>query len=632
MSRLLSLTLMTIFLFIGGNIYCQFPPNSAIPNLGKSNSDQTQNTQQQEDTGPDTTIYMYVLLDNIFQKTNMVDTAADVNFLHRDQIWRDGKEQYNTGNRGSATSPLRYSPAINTGFNTGYKQYDIYKLSTDKFKFYEQNRPLAELSFTQLANQQNLHVGSEFSRNFSDGISVSLNYNRISQTGIYNNQATKSTNFGIGFRYRSKSDKYNAFLVFLQNANEEINSGGISNLSDLAENEFRASIDTKLNNASTRQQERTLAFVQYLKLNNAKSKTWRVYLRNDLEYKPSYYRFSDNKLNTKSDSTFYGDLNIDVRGIRRYVTVNQIRNSFFVNGERIAGIQGRIGLTFDYFDITNGNTPSSRTDLTLRFDGKVPISKGLEMNTSAKLGLLNNAGNFDVSGKIDINVSKFAVLSSGIQLFRSEQALNANTLIINDQAIFSNDFSPSFGTILHADLDIPKIGFQAGFAQNIVNNPVFWNQQFLPEQFNGVLSNTYFRVKQNFKLWKIHLDNQLHYQIFSNNLYPLPTYYSTHQLYYAGSAFKKVMDLNIGLDVRLVDDFKGGVYHPVYGEYVRTETNLPFFPSANLYLIARVSSFRAIFMLENFSQRFRKDINFDAVDHPQFDSKLRFGFYWLLKD
>ena len=65
------------------------------------------------------------------------------------------------------------------------------------------------------------------------------------------------------------------------------------------------------------------------------------------------------------------------------------------------------------------------------------------MNTSAKLGLLNNAGNFDVSGKIDINVSKFAVLSSGIQLFRSEQALNANTLIINDQAIFSNDFSIS---------------------------------------------------------------------------------------------------------------------------------------------------------------------------------------------
>ncbi|HMU04753.1 MAG TPA: hypothetical protein PJ990_14065, partial [Saprospiraceae bacterium] len=141
-----------------------------------------------------------------------------------------------------------------------------------------------------------------------------------------------------------------------------------------------------------------------------------------------------------------------------------------------------------------------------------------------------------------------------------------------------------------------------------------------------------FRLKQNFRIWRIHLDNQFHYQVFSNNLYPLPSYYSTHQLYYSGSAFKKVMDLNIGLDVRLVDDFEGGVYHPVYGEFVKTDTNLPFFPAANLYLIARVSSFRAIIMLENFSQRFRNDINFDAIGHPQFDSKLRFGLYWLLKD
>ncbi|HMR89756.1 MAG TPA: hypothetical protein PKD51_16455 [Saprospiraceae bacterium] len=613
-------------------VYGQFlPNNSGRPNYGQGNPNQIPQ-QQEEDSGLDTTIYMYVLLDNIFEKTNMVDTAANIQFLHRDPIWRDGNEQYNTGNRGSATSPLRYRPVINTGFNTGYDQYNIYKLTTDNFRFYEQNRPLTELSFTQLANQQNLHVGAEFSRNFSDGLSVSLNYNRISQVGIYNNQATKSTNFGIGFRYKSKSDKYNAFLVFLQNANEEQNSGGLQNISDLVDNEFRASIITKLNNARTRQQERTLALVQYLKLNNAKSKTWRVYLRNDLEYKPSYFIFSDNTLNTNNDSTFYGNLNIDTRGIRRYVTVNQIRNTFFINGERIAGVQGRLGLTFDHFNITNGSTPSSRTDLTLRFDGKVPIFSGLEMNTSAKLGLLNNAGNFDVSGKIDIKVSKIAKLASGIQVFRSEQSLHTNSLIINDQIIFTNNFTPSFGTILQADLDVPTLRFQAGFAQNIVNNPVFWNKDFLPTQLTGVLSNTYFRLKQNFRIWRIHLDNQFHYQVFSNNLYPLPSYYSTHQLYYSGSAFKKVMDLNIGLDVRLVDDFEGGVYHPVYGEFVKTDTNLPFFPAANLYLIARVSSFRAIIMLENFSQRFRNDINFDAIGHPQFDSKLRFGLYWLLKD
>ncbi len=64
----------------------------------------------------------------------------------------------------------------------------------------------------------------------------------------------------------------------------------------------------------------------------------------------------------------------------------------------------------------------------------------------------------------------------------------------------------------------------------------------------------------------------------------------------------------------------------------QTDTSLPFYPASNLFISVRISSFRAMFIMENFSQYFRNDYNFDIVNHPQFDPKFRMGFRWLLKD
>jgi hypothetical protein len=77
LSKLLSFALIIILILSNSKVYGQYPPsNSGRPNYGQGNPNQTP-PQQEEDSGPDTTIYMYVLLDNIFEKTNMVDTAAE---------------------------------------------------------------------------------------------------------------------------------------------------------------------------------------------------------------------------------------------------------------------------------------------------------------------------------------------------------------------------------------------------------------------------------------------------------------------------------------------------------------------------------------------------------------------------
>ncbi|MFZ1748570.1 MAG: putative porin, partial [Saprospiraceae bacterium] len=315
--------------------YAQSPPKGIGPSSQRGVN--VQNNVQDEISTLDTTIYNYVLLSDIFEKYVISDTLADIHFLHQNSGLREGGQYINTANYGSAMQTMIFDPSIRTGFNTGYDQYKYYQTDLNNFRFYEQNRPLSDLYFSQLSTQENINVAAAFSRNFKNGLSLSLNYSRISQTGFYATQDTKSTSFGIGLRYQSPEKKYNAFLVFIHNANQESHIGGIVDETDLHQT-FKQNIDVLLSDATTRQQERSLAFIQYYQLNRATSPKWNLYIKNDLVYRPSYFKFSDESIQDQNSTSFYQPWANDTRGIRRYLAVNQLSNVFYINGQSTTGI------------------------------------------------------------------------------------------------------------------------------------------------------------------------------------------------------------------------------------------------------------------------------------------------------
>ena len=619
--------LLACQMIICAPIYAQ-RPTSFGQGGGNRPNQQTTTTQ---DTGPDTTIYEYILIDNIYKKTPLSDTLADISFMHNNMLIRNNVQSVHTGNFGSAAYPLTYRPKIFSGFASGYNQYDNYQLKLNTFRFYEQNRPISDLYFSQLTSQENINVRANFSRNFSKGLSVSVNYLRISQKGFYTGQDTKSTSFGIGLRYKSSSERYNAMLLFIHNATEEGHIGNIISENDLLIR-FKKDIPVVLSQAATRQQERNVAFVQYLKLSDAKKSDFRLYIKNYTEYKPSYYKFYDNNINDSNDTLFYNVNNTDKRGLRRYLSINHLSNSFYINGEKSNGLNGKLGLVMDLFYIKDGTEPNNRFDLTGVFDGIVPVFRTLQLETKGKLGLAKNIGNFDFSGRLNIKISKLGSLSGFLRFFRSENPYNVNRLVINDIVEKENSFSKPVGTEFGGDLVIPSLRIKAGLSQTIVNKPIYWSVDGMATQSDGIFTSTYVKFEHILRIGHFNLNNHLHLQIFNTNLYPLPKYYSTHQLYYSGSWFKKVMDVSLGLDVRLIPDYNGPGFQPLYGEFHLTNSALPFFPASNLFFLARVSSFRAMIMMENFSQYFVTNTNFDVFGNPQFDPKLRFGFQWLLKD
>ncbi|MCZ2101451.1 MAG: hypothetical protein LC107_07945 [Chitinophagales bacterium] len=576
-------------------------------------------------------VYRYVHVSDIYQIYEAIDSLEVPVFLSN--VHDSGKSVLiHTGNYGSATSSLYKDFEINTGFNTGYTQYATYQIRKEQFRFYEQNRPVSNLFFSQTGSQDNIAVGADFSRNFQNGLSVSLNYKRLSQKGFFNEQETKSTAFGIGFRYQSPSNRYNGILVFIQNANEERFNGGILADSLLSER-FRKAIPTLLTNASSRHQEQSLSFIQYYRLNASAHPKWKLYLSNDLSYQPNYYKFWDKNIDSTAQA-FYDIKNelLIPSGIRRYTDVKKYSESFFIHGDNNQGIKGKIGLAYELYRIKDLPKSFNRSDLTAIAEGNIPFLKALELAVKGKIGLLENIGTFDLSGDLEIRFEKLGAMSGGMRLFRYEPSYRSTQLQINGITWIDTSFTNPFGTNFHATLHIPSIHFKASVNQYLITNPVYWNTDSRAAQYDGLFTISQLSLHHTLSLKYFGFENSAYFQLQNNRLYPVPDFFSTHKIYYKGDWFDAAMQINIGFEGRIIPAYNGPGFQPLFGSYHLTDDPLAFTPEANFFIHAKVSSFRALLSLDNFSRYFIKDHIYNIVGYPVFDPVFRFGIQWMLKD
>lgn len=578
----------------------------------------------------DTLIYTYSSLDNWAHSKTFDDTTLHEEILpfYSDIIPRN--TIVNTGNLGSAAHNLIYTPVVHTGFHTGYDQYKMYNLNENNYKLFSGNKPVSDVFFSQFSNQQNIMAGAHFYRPFSDGISTSLNYRRISQAGLYNAQNTKVTNLGMSLQYVSPEEKYRFILTYLRNINEENNNGGITPGFNINDESIRSVIPTILNMATTRHQEQNIIIDQFYTLKSGDRNQVDFTVRNQTSYRPSYYKFTDQTLNTANDTLHYQDLLIDNRGIRRYVDIGHFRNKTTLSTLTKKGYAVSAGMIYDYFRADNNPINEVRHDVTVTFDGNFPVFKGLVLNTLGHLGVGQNIGNFSAEGRIQLNLNKAILIKGAAEFFRTEQSYASKTLSLNFENIYNTEFKKSLGSVLKADIDIPLLKLNAGLRQYIWDSPVYWDENARPVQKNGALTVTQVSLHQKTHLFSLVLENSAWLQIFSDDIYHLPSWMTHHRVYWSGRLFRKVLEANIGASARIIPTYAGTGYSPVWGQFYATDETIELFPAVDFFILAKVSKFRAVFTLENAGLLLSNNVNYDIARYPQFDTTLRFGFRWIL--
>ena len=151
---------------------------------------------------PDTLDVEYFYQDDPVTLYSYQDTL--IRYVHEyDLSHIAGNSYFNLGYPGSAVRPVLAVPSERVGFQLGLNQFDPYAMDERRLRFYRMEKALAHASYLQGQSQDDGIFRTLFARNFKDGLQVSLDYNRYNNVGIYERQAAKNTNLGLGVWYKS---------------------------------------------------------------------------------------------------------------------------------------------------------------------------------------------------------------------------------------------------------------------------------------------------------------------------------------------------------------------------------------------------------------------------------------------
>ncbi|MEE9437860.1 MAG: putative porin [Saprospiraceae bacterium] len=621
-------------------LYLCISINSTSAQIDRSGRRDQQDSSAQSDstdtksTLPDTLVLQYFKMDDITKLYEYKDSTLD-NYYHQyDPAKRRDIDYLNLGNSGSAARSMIYMSAPYIGYSSGLNQYDLYNLELDDFRFLENNVPFSDVSFSPLASQQNFVIKSDFSKSFSDGTSLSINYDRIRQVGFYTNQLTKITNFGGSLRYKSKNERYTGFLSMISNIAEEQNNGGIVTDTLFGKSLYNNRLDIPVmsDDAQTRHQQKLYSLINYYALNQPKKNKIQLLLRYDLTVDNRYQKFTDNDVSTKQDSINYGQFRKEHRGIRFYNKEYRIRNAFYAYASDGDRLNIRTGIIYDRYDIDQQGLESEFDNLFLDFKGDLPIGNTLAIKTAGQIGLLDGAGDFKAKGSLNLNVGKWINLNGGVSFYRYTPSLINRSLVLNGDNYWINDFTKPVGTDIFGSFEIPKINLKGKISQSVVNNSIYWDSTATPIQYDDVLSVTTLTMSHNLKVGKIGFENYVLFQVFSENIYNLPTLYSKHNIYVQGKLFKGVLLSRLGAEIRLNPSYIGAEYSPVIGSFYRSNERLDFYPMTDIYITGKIEKFRFFLKMENVVSFLKNEVQFQTINHPQFDHKLRFGVRWVLLD
>lgn len=577
------------------------------------------------------TYFTSVALDSIY---TFSDTTLDRQMHHYDPLQRRSDYYINLGNNGSAHKPLIYRKQVRPLIDFGHHEYDLYRIDFDSLRFYKVNRPIADLAFSSQGGRQNFVVSADFSRSFTDGIQSNIQYRRFIQTGYYTEQAVRNTNLGLSFTYSSPYDKYRIIIAMMNNVASSEQNGGVVDVANLRQSGFgrRTVVPVRLTGATTRYQDRGVTILQRLRLD------WRragfdLAVENKIDVTSGYFRFQDTDVSRLQDSTFYTYYRTDERGIRYDLSYDRVTTAVDIVGRKAAkNLAVRIGMLYGYTGVQRN--PGRQVYHDLLITGKATLPwRGQQLDASTWIGLGSATATFNVSGTLALRPLDGLEVDASADLYRHRPTMLQNDLVATQKRIWTNDFALPVGTTIKGRLRIPRFKIHADIDQTAETNTVYFGTDARPQQYDQVYTATALSLGHGLRVGRFGLDNTVHYQVFSENLFRMPNWTTRHDLWWDGYIFRRAMHTRLGVEATVIPAHDGSAYMPVTGIfYQAADFRVSEYVMVEPYMSLQISKLRAFLKFENFINYFSTRLPVYIENQPQFDARFRLGVRWLLMD
>lgn len=314
----------------------------------------------------------------------------------------------------------------------------------------------------------------------------------------------------------------------------------------------------------------------------------------------------------------------------------------------------------DTLDGTAGRRiPTDYKENILSVGGQLIKEQGktIHYNVLGEVALIGeDAGQFSVEGQGDLN----------FRLFGDTVRLEANAYIKNLNPTFyfrhfhskhywwdNEDLSKIMRTRIEGKLNIDRWRTQLKVGvENIKNytyldntsikvtdkqNEVSFKNNIAVRQHSGNIQVFNAALRQDFKLGILHLDNEVVYQKSSNQqVLPLPDLVLYHNLYIQFGLAKRVLNIELGADVRYFTQYYAPDYAPAIGQlYLQnpeTRFKLGGYPLVNAYLNLHLKRTRIFVQMYNLIQGTGEKSYFLAPHYPLNPRILKVGLSWNFFD
>ncbi|MBC6992900.1 hypothetical protein QWY85_03645 [Neolewinella lacunae] len=629
-------------------------PREGDPNFDPNENRRARAQEQREEILDTFGIFLYQV-DNPNVEKNWRDSLLDGFQLYEP----DRKVAYDyatIGQRGGAAYPLRYTPITRRGTAIGLRQFDLYTLNGENLDYYRLEHPFTYLGYVRESEQEDYWVKAKFSRNFADGVNLILDYTRISQQGTqdqYPGQNLRNTHVGTGLSVRPSGSRYSGFFSFTANTYEQLQNGGIvaesfANIGNGGEVDNIRNLTPYLENTRLRHSNRELMATQYLQFGGQRDSLSglerRAFtLRHRLRYDASRYRVTS-EATEQDTANFYRRfpaLLIDPRGVRNQISHRVLENDFSIStfrrgqsGNR-ASVQRdvlELGLTHLYHRILQDG---DSTVNNLLAHGKIGLRPNDRLNLliSGQLNIVGQVGDYRIEGEgtLDLGVGGVLELRALNQLYAPD--LVQQVYRLNGETLWNNRFGKVLEARLEGAYTLPLVRIRAGLAYTLLTNYVYFNAEGVPTQASDVNSLLQLTAERDFSFGRWRVANRVLLQEVDQDVFRLPRLYGEHSFYYAGKWFK-VLNVNVGFDLRYASGFRPYYYNPVVQQFQLQEGQSTGFQyQIDPFFSMRVTRFRFFIKYNQLNTTWDAErLLYLVADHPYPDAAIRFGVTWRLLD
>ncbi|MFA6884987.1 MAG: putative porin, partial [Paludibacteraceae bacterium] len=546
------------------------------------------------------------------------------------------------GNLGSPAQSLIFEDRKLRSSFLFFRPYEIYYMAPEDLIYYNTQVPFTSLNYYSggPSNREERRINGVFTVNVNPKLNFGLYGDWINAYGVYASQSTRDYNGGFFGSYMGRHNELMFNVGF--NGYENYENGGLTEMADVTDPNATGDLEAQNmpvffeDNVWNKVVNRNV-YLNYKyhigidrKVQVTEDSVSSVFVpvtsffytfRNEVDYKKYYEK------NVAATDSFYLRYDLDTT---KYINNAQTQDSSrFWQMKHTAGIMlneefntlMKFGLsayfTADVKRYTYAKAEAfySKPDTLdyncqLAYEDLYRYKYGVGARLSKHLG---QAFTYDFYGEYFLFDEKETqksynlggCINSDVDLWKQKVMVGAEAQIESsapdyfEENYFSNrirwadkNFEHKQKRSLFGYLSLPTFSFYKGlgltFKAGVTNldNYIYWNDKAQPIQCGDNVEVMNLSVKENFKLWFFHLDNELTYQHSSNEyVVPLPKLTSFSKFYFQYDNLFKVLTFQIGMDMRYNSKYYAPSYFPATGQfYNQREQKFGDYPYMDAFL------------------------------------------------